>query len=94
MEYKDYYKIQDVGREVASADIQRACRKPARQFHPHVNKAPEAALGAKILVKTVEGSVTLTIPAGTPNGKRFRLKGKGMPKKGTGAGNLILQPSS
>ena len=28
------------------------------------------------------GSVALTIPAGTPNGKVFRLAGKGMPRQG------------
>jgi molecular chaperone DnaJ len=40
---------------------------------------PQAALGAEIEVKTIEGSVTLTIPEGTQSGKVFRLRGKGFP---------------
>ncbi len=37
----------------------------------------EAALGGKIPVPTIDGSVTLKIPAGTRSGQRFRLKGQG-----------------
>ncbi|MCE5216091.1 molecular chaperone DnaJ, partial [bacterium] len=37
----------------------------------------EAALGARISVPTVEGSVALRIPPGTKSGQRFRLKGQG-----------------
>ncbi|MGE3770161.1 MAG: molecular chaperone DnaJ [Bdellovibrionales bacterium] len=38
-----------------------------------------AALGGTIKVPTIDGSrVELTIPAGTQNGQKFRLKGKGM----------------
>ena len=45
----------------------------------------EAALGGNLAVPTVDGSVTLKIPAGTSSGKTFRVKGKGVPaKKGTG----------
>jgi curved DNA-binding protein len=36
-------------------------------------------LGGEIQVPTLERSVVLTIPAGTANGKTFRLRGKGMP---------------
>lgn len=38
----------------------------------------EGALGAKVSVPTLEGSVELTIPAGTSSGRKFRLRGKGM----------------
>lgn len=51
----------------------------------------EAALGAKIPIDTVGGMVTLTIPAGTQNRKRFRLRGKGIPKKKSGAGDIIVE---
>ena len=37
-----------------------------------------AALGGVIAVPTPEGEAQLKIPAGTPNGKRFRLRGKGV----------------
>jgi DnaJ-class molecular chaperone len=37
-------------------------------------------LGAQVLVPTMAGDVTMTIPAGTQNNKMLRLSGKGMPK--------------
>jgi len=40
---------------------------------------PGAALGTEAKVKTVQGTVTLKIPAGTQSGKTFRIQGKGMP---------------
>jgi DnaJ-class molecular chaperone len=40
-------------------------------------KLDEAVLGAKVLMPTAEGKVTLTIPPGTTSGKMFRLKGRG-----------------
>jgi len=39
-----------------------------------------AVLGGEAEVPTLDGSVMLTIPAGTQNGQVFRLRGKGMPK--------------
>lgn len=40
----------------------------------------EATLGAKVKVPTLDGpAVTLKIPAATPTGKTFRVKGKGVP---------------
>lgn len=38
-----------------------------------------AVLGGKVTVPTMEGSVRLTIPAGTQGGRTFRLRSKGMP---------------
>jgi molecular chaperone DnaJ len=49
---------------------------------------PEAALGAQVQVPTLNGPVTLKVPAGTPNGKTFRIKGKGAPRRG-GHGDLL-----
>lgn len=40
---------------------------------------PEAALGAKIEVPTVEGKAQLRIPAGTESGQKFRLRERGFP---------------
>jgi len=40
----------------------------------------DAALGATVEVPTIDGGKTkVKIPAGTQNGKQFRLRGKGMP---------------
>jgi curved DNA-binding protein len=39
----------------------------------------EALLGAEVPVTTLKGKVLLRIPAGTQNGRIFRLKGQGMP---------------
>jgi len=39
---------------------------------------PQAVLGDSIEVPTLEGQVRLNIPSGTPSGKLFRLKGKGI----------------
>jgi molecular chaperone DnaJ len=50
---------------------------------------PEAALGANVQVPTLNGPVTLKVPAGTTDGKTFRVKGKGAPKRG-GRGDLMV----
>lgn len=45
----------------------------------------EAALGAEIKVPTLGGApVTVKIPAGTPNGRTFRVRGKGVVRRGDG----------
>lgn len=54
-----------------------------RDFFIELPLAPwEAALGAKVAIPTMDGSVKLNIPAGAQNGKKLRLKGKGMPSHG------------
>jgi molecular chaperone DnaJ len=50
---------------------------------------PEAALGAKVQVPTLDGPVTLKVPSGTAGGTTFRVKGKGAPRKG-GHGDLLV----
>lgn len=44
----------------------------------------EAALGATVTAPTPDGSVALNVPAGSPQGRRLRLKGKGLPGKVSG----------
>jgi len=51
---------------------------------------PEAALGTTVRVPTMDGVVTLKIPAGTASGRTFRVRGRGVPKRGGGAGDLLV----
>jgi molecular chaperone DnaJ len=49
---------------------------------------PEAALGAEITVPVLDGEpVTLKVPEGTPNGRTFRIAGRGVPALG---GDLLV----
>jgi molecular chaperone DnaJ len=50
----------------------------------------EAALGAEISVPTLDdGPVRLKVPAGTPNGRTFRVRGRGV-KGGAADGDLLV----
>jgi DnaJ-class molecular chaperone len=49
----------------------------------------DAVLGGTARVPTLDGAVELKIPPGTSSGRTFRLKGKGLPKKEGGAGDLL-----
>lgn len=52
---------------------------------------PEAALGAEIKVPNLHGlPVTVKIPAGTPNGRTFRVRGKGTRRKDGTTGDLLV----
>jgi molecular chaperone DnaJ len=50
----------------------------------------EAALGAEVKIPTLGGApVTLKVPAGTPNGRTFRVRGKGARKSDGTNGDLL-----
>jgi molecular chaperone DnaJ len=51
---------------------------------------PEAALGANIKVPTLDGPVTVKMPAGTTNGRVFRVRGHGVPRKAGTPGDLLV----
>lgn len=59
----------------------------------------EAALGARIEVPTLDGRISLSVPANSQTGQRLRVKGKGLTNK-QGSGDLyavlkiVMPPSS
>jgi DnaJ-class molecular chaperone len=66
-----------------------------RQGHDIVCEVPitlaEAMLGARVDIPTIDGKTTMTLPAGTQNGRKFRLRGKGAPHlKGEGRGDQYV----
>ena len=57
-----------------------------------VRVAPwDAVLGHEVSVETLSGSVTMKLPPGTQGGQRLRLRGKGLPKRGGGSGDLFVR---
>ncbi len=50
----------------------------------------EAVLGTSIAVPTLNGRVNIKIPAGTHNGQKLRVRGRGLPKRDGGSGDLIV----
>jgi curved DNA-binding protein len=51
----------------------------------------EAALGAKVPVQTLEGTVSVSVPPGSQTGQRLRLRGKGFPAAGGAKGDLLVE---
>ncbi|MGY1822449.1 molecular chaperone DnaJ [Geodermatophilus sp. SYSU D00079] len=49
----------------------------------------EAALGTTLTVPTLDGNVSLKVPAGTASGQTLRVRGRGVPGKGR-AGDLLV----
>ncbi len=49
----------------------------------------ELALGGTVTVPTLDNHVKVKVPAGTPNGRTLRVKGRGVPKR-SGAGDLLV----
>jgi len=54
MEYKDYYKILGVERDVDQDALKRSYRKLARKYHPDVSKEPDAEAKFKELNEAYE----------------------------------------
>jgi molecular chaperone DnaJ len=53
---------------------------------------PQAALGAEIVIPTLEGEHTLKIPEGTQSGTQLRVKGRGVPVLNSrGKGDLYVE---
>ncbi len=57
----------------------------------HLELAPwEAVLGTTVTVRTLEGSVSLKVPAGTQQGHQLRVRGKGLPAGAGKRGDLYV----
>ncbi|MEU4367231.1 molecular chaperone DnaJ [Micromonospora chersina] len=50
----------------------------------------EAVLGTDLRVPTLDGTVTLRVPPGTPSGRVLRARGKGVVRKDGRAGDLLV----
>ena len=75
----------------------RVVLKPHPRFHRRGDHdldvdlpitAPQAALGATVTVETPTGSANIRVPAGSSSGRRLRLGGRGLPKRGGKRGDL------
>ncbi len=61
-----------------------------KQLHVTVPVTPlEAYAGTKVNLPTPEGTVQLSVPAGSKNGSKLRLRGKGIQPKDKPRGDLI-----
>ncbi|HEX5397820.1 MAG TPA: DnaJ C-terminal domain-containing protein [Verrucomicrobiae bacterium] len=50
----------------------------------------EAVLGAEISVPTLAGRVNIKIPAGTQDGQKLRVRGRGLPSRDNESGDLFV----
>jgi curved DNA-binding protein len=70
--------------------------RPHRRFHREGDDLQvdlritpwEAALGATVPVPALSGTAQVRVPAGSSSGRRLRLRGRGLPTRGGGRGNL------
>jgi len=86
MEYKDYYKILGVDRDISQAELKKSYRKLARKYHPDVSKEKNAEERFKEVneayevlgdEKKADGSnIEVKIPKGIEDGKKIRISGK------------------
>jgi molecular chaperone DnaJ len=51
---------------------------------------PEAVNGVDLRVPTLDGTVTVRVAPGTPSGRILRVRGKGVPRRAGGAGDLLV----
>ena len=50
----------------------------------------EAILGTEISVPTLVGRVNIRVPPGTQSGQKLRVRGRGLPRRGDGMGDLLV----
>jgi molecular chaperone DnaJ len=79
---RDYYEVLGVGKDASAEEIKKAYRKLARQYHPDVNKAPDAEEKFK---EVKEAYDVLSDPQKKANYDRF---GHQDPNQGFGGGGF------
>jgi curved DNA-binding protein len=63
--------------------IRDAEGRPTRDLLTRIDLTPsQAALGDRVDVVTLSGTVSVTVPPGTSSGQRLRLRGRGLPAQG------------
>ena len=75
---------------VRSAGDPRFQRDGADLVHESEIEVADAVLGGELSVPTLDGSITVKIPAGTQPESELRLRGKGLPRFG-GRGDLYVR---
>ena len=50
----------------------------------------ELALGTTLSVPTLDGKVGVKVPKGTADGRILRVRGRGVPKRSGGSGDLLV----
>ncbi len=75
----------------------RVLLKPHRRFHRRGGHdldvdlpitPSQAALGDTVSIETPRGNAQIRVPAGSSSGRRLRLRGRGLPKRGGESGDL------
>ena len=51
---------------------------------------PEAVNGVDLTVPTLDGSLTVRVPPGTPSGRVLRVRGRGVPRRDGSTGDLLV----
>jgi len=62
----------------------RLTREGAIILSEEIISMPDAALGCEVDVETVDGKITMKVPAGTQSGTPFKLSGHGVPFRADG----------
>lgn len=78
---RDYYEVLGVSRDASEDEIKRAYRRLAKQYHPDVNKAPDAEEKFKEIQRAYE---VLSDPDKRANYDRFGQAGVDGTGFGTG----------
>ncbi len=82
----------DLYLDVTVKEHERFRREGADLIAEETITFPQAALGTKIELETLDGTVEFQVPAGTEPGEVLRIRGRGMPYlQGSGRGDIMVR---